>query len=316
MKLDELIKRYQDGKIDKKVFWELSRERLLPMLEIQKILCMGGVITLNEKDIVLEKDGIKLLFDFSLPICRAEAMLTESEQEDWDFLKNFITNSSTVLDIGANVGVFSITFKRLFHSATIYSFEPIKDTFEFMKRNIALNRLDGELNVFNVGISDENKLMTFYVPPENEAASLRPVDDEFYLREGNVGQQEIKTSLKEIQCMVVRLDDFAKEHDIDKCDFIKIDVEGAELFALQGGMGFIKHTKPVIYCEMLRKHAKRFGYHPNDIITMMRTIGYTCYEMAGGKLKVFETMDDKTEQTNFFFITDEKRQVLKNELFC
>ena len=54
---------------------------------------------------------------------------------------------------------------------------------------------------------------------------------------------------------------------------------------------------------MLRKHAARFGYHPNEIIDFMRKLNYSCYTFED-KLVKFEEMTDDTVETNFFFVYD------------
>jgi hypothetical protein len=53
-----------------------------------------------------------------------------------------------------------------------------------------------------------------------------------------------------------------------KVDFIKCDVEGAELFVYQGAKATLMQQKPIVFTEMLRKWAAKFDYHPNDIIAL------------------------------------------------
>ena len=84
-------------------------------------------------------------------------------------------------------------------------------------------------------------------------------------------------------------------------DFIKCDVEGAELFVFQGGVATIRTQQPVIFTEMLRKWSAAFGYHPNDIIALLADAGYHCFTVHDGRLTPFLTMDETTVETNFFF---------------
>lgn len=82
---------------------------------------------------------------------------------------------------------------------------------------------------------------------------------------------------------------------------MKIDIEGSELFAIQGGLESIKKFKPIIFCEMLRKWCKKFNYHPNDIIKLLVDIGYSCYAISN-KLNKIDFVDDNTIETNFLFL--------------
>jgi hypothetical protein len=90
-------------------------------------------------------------------------------------------------------------------------------------------------------------------------------------------------------------------------NIIKIDVEGAELLVLRGAQETLRHQHPIIQCEMLRKWAKRFKYHPNDIIAFLSRFGYQCYVLRSGKLCRFHAMTDETEERNFFFIHSERK---------
>jgi hypothetical protein len=65
---------------------------------------------------------------------------------------------------------------------------------------------------------------------------------------------------------------------------------------------------------MLRKLAKPFGYHPNDIIALMRGHGYACYRAEESRLEPFAAMDDETTETNFFFLHADKHRRLIAEL--
>ena len=88
-----------------------------------------------------------------------------------------------------------------------------------------------------------------------------------------------------------------------KIDFIKCDVEGAELFVFQGALKLLAQDKPIVFTEMLRKWAAKFDYHPNQIIELFQGLGYQCFTAdAEGKLRAFGLMDDQTQETNFFFL--------------
>ena len=69
-----------------------------------------------------------------------------------------------------------------------------------------------------------------------------------------------------------------------------------------GAAYVLENMQPMVYTEMLRKHAKRFGYHPNEIIEYFKELGYGCYREENCKLIPFEQMDEETLETNFFFL--------------
>jgi hypothetical protein len=90
---------------------------------------------------------------------------------------------------------------------------------------------------------------------------------------------------------------------LNRLDFIKIDVEGAEKLVIDGGINTIKSLKPIIYCELLRKWSAKFGYHPQDVVKLLAEIGYKCFYLDGeNELQRIYEIDDQTSQTNFLFI--------------
>ncbi|MBC1189929.1 FkbM family methyltransferase [Microcystis aeruginosa CS-558/01A06] len=200
--------------------------------------------------------------------------------------------SCNIFDIGANIGWYSLNIAKQFNQAKVWSFEPVKSTFEYFRKNLELNSEIENIIVYNFGFSNQNETLKFYVQPDTSVtASLV-----------NITESE---TIKEITCEVKRLDEFIDEHPV-KIDFIKCDVEGAELLVYQGGLETIKRDKPIIFTEMLRKWSAKFNYHPNQIIDLMAEIGYDCFTVCDHNLSRFFLMDDTTLETNFFFLHREK----------
>jgi len=136
------------------------------------------------------------------------------------------------------------------------------------------------------------------VPASSEAASLQPVNDEHYLRQDG----EFENGQSKKKCKIRTMDAFCREQRIEALDFIKCDTEGAEKMVFSGADGVLREFRPIVYTEMLRKHAKRFGYHPNELIELFKGYGYSCYREEGRRLIPFEIMDEETVETNFFFL--------------
>lgn len=220
------------------------------------------------------------------------------EKEELDLTLKLIKENFVVFDIGANIGWYSIIIGKLKKNAKVYAFEPIPQTFKFLKKNIKLNRLENVI-LFNLGLSDKSGKFTLYFSPE---------------RTGNASFQNLSGNkkTKKIACKVTTLDDFVKKRRT-RCDFIKCDVEGAELLVFKGGIKTIDKFKPIILTEMLRKWSAKFNYHPNDIIKLLRSHGYKCFSIKEGKLKELRQMNLKTTETNFFFLHQETHAIeIKN----
>ncbi len=134
--------------------------------------------------------------------------------------KDLIGNARTVIDIGANEGLFIKAAKYVFPKAKVYAFEPQEKFY-----NIIKNMKD--VTAFNFGLWDKNEEGTFYVNKENTGASsfLKPLDNYTKYISGKDKISETKLQKKRFDKLEIPI--------IRPC-FVKIDVEGAEEKVLKG----------------------------------------------------------------------------------
>lgn len=260
----------------------------LPNTDIAKIEISDGRVVMTSRT-----DGIKILCDSEdKRIAPIEILnFLRYEKEDSEMVFRLVGDGDTVFDVGANVGWYSIGLAKRYPSCKIYSFEPIPKTFGYLKENVAANGVKN-VQVFQQGFSDKTSELTFYYYPEGSGnASLARLAD--------------ASSVQEIRCKVQKLDEFMLQLDA-QVDFIKCDVEGAELLVFQGGLQTLKKQKPIVFSEILRKWSSKFNYNPNEIIKLFASIGYRCFTAHEGKLLEFKNMDESTLETNFYFLEAEK----------
>lgn len=269
-------------------------ERLFEYAEFIKDTDIASIqITDNGVMMTSRKSGIKMLCDEDDERQTPVEILNfgEYETEEMDFILNYIRKNNckdfTFVDIGGNIGWYSVNIAKAFPDIRIYTFEPIPRTYSYLQENLRLNRI-GNVVANNLGIADEDKELTFYYYREGSGnASL-----------SNLSERD---DTEKVKVRVTRLDDFVKKNKIP-VHFIKCDVEGAELFVFRGAANTLKKYKPVVLTEMLRKWAAKFNYHPNDLILFFRKLGYECFTISGKHLKPFIKMDEYTLETNFIFI--------------
>lgn len=215
------------------------------------------------------------------------------ERNELNLILKLIKDGFSVFDIGSNFGWYSLNIAKHFSNCKIYPFEPIPKTFNYMKTNVKLNNFKN-INIYNFGFSNEEEEIIFYYYSSGSGnASLKNLSE--------------KKKTEKTKCLVRKMDDFINENNV-KLNFIKCDVEGAELLVFQGGLKSIEKYKPIIFAEILRKWTKRFGYNSNEIIELLSDIGYICFTLNNQKLLKINTIDDETKETNFFFLHSEKHQ--------
>jgi len=252
--------------------------------DISKIEITDGLVVMTSRE-----DGLKIICDKDdKRIAPIETLNFENyEESDSRMIHQLITDGNVIFDVGANVGWYAVSIAKKYPKSQIIAFEPIPKTFGYLTKNIALNNSQ---NVFTnqLGLSDKAGELIFYYYATGavNASSANLTGDK---------------SVQEIRCPVTTIDDFCAAKDL-RVDFIKCDVEGAELFVFKGGVKTIEHWKPVVFAEMLRKWSAKFNYHPNEIIKLFSDLGYRCFTAHGNKLHEFLSMDEETKETNFFFL--------------
>jgi FkbM family methyltransferase len=221
------------------------------------------------------------------------------EKDDSEMLFKLINDGDTIFDIGANIGWYSNHLAKKFRNSTIYSFEPIPETFNQISANTELNGATN-IRLNKLALSSKKEKLTFYYSPTVTGASSSQ----------NITENQ---SMTKLELEAETIDNFISTNSIDKLDFVKCDVEGAEYFVYQGGFETFKNYKPIVFTEMLRKWAAKFGYHPNDIINYFFQFGYKCFVANKGKLKKLDKVDEQTIETNFFFLNENKHSHIINE---
>ncbi len=167
--------------------------------------------------------------------------LTEPVGLGMDFdlmtLTSFLVHpDDTVLDVGANIGFFGLACLSLMGTGTVHSFEPSPTTFEHLCRNVELNGRGGQLHPHNYGLSDEDATITMATPPIGLSAGHVIVDGGVILDKDHLETIEVK-----------RLDNL---HLVERCDLLKVDIEGHEPQFLRGAQGTIDRLAPACVMEV------------------------------------------------------------------
>lgn len=299
-KLKQLENEFKNGLIEKEVYIRKMHDLhrvLWAYLEFIQDKNIDSIEISREQILFKTKDAIKMICDSEderiIPI---EILnFGDHEKDELQMIRRFLKKDSIVLDIGANIGWYSLNLAKDVPEGCIMAFEPIPKTYQYLKKNIAINGIKN-VELYNFGLSDkEGESVFYYDSTLSGAASLRDLHED---------REKIK-----VKCRVKRIDDFINGIS-PKIDFIKCDVEGAEIFVIKGGLKTIKRHLPILFLEMLRKWSAKFECHPNDVIKILSNIGYESYYVSNTKLVRIKEVDEETIATNFYFIHPEKHNNL------
>jgi len=154
----------------------------------------------------------------------------------------------TVLDIGANIGNFTILSHKLFPKAKIFSFEPIPFTFSILEKNIGKQK---NIKIFNKAVGEKtgSQLMSF----DEDSSGLS------------------RFSNKGTEVKVTSLDDFIKEEKISTIDLLKIDTETFESYVLKGATKSLAKTKYICIEITLESNP---NYTISSLFSLLKGEGY------------------------------------------
>lgn len=191
-------------------------------------------------------------------------------------LKSLLQPNSVFIDVGANIGYFSLLAARQSPSGSIVAFEPVTHLYQELQANVALNKFSNVTAVnLALGEQEENRLI-YLSGPDNEGMSS------FYKPENYSGKSEM--------VKVIPLDKWIMDSTIKKIDLIKIDTEGSELAVLKGMKEVIKRFEPLMVLELNPTTLSQFGLKPADVISNLNELAYVIYRITEeGKLAEFDS---------------------------
>jgi FkbM family methyltransferase len=171
---------------------------------------------------------------------------------EMSFMLHFLKESDVFIDVGANMGCYSILSSL--PKARTYAIEPVPETFEILRRNIELNHAESITTILNYGVSDTNGKLFFST--DNNTINHVVADQ----TDGSV------------EVDVVRLDDIIL---LNSAGLLKIDVEGYEYFALQGAIDLLKNPLLKGIIIELNGSGQRYGISDVQIDILLKEHGFS-----------------------------------------
>jgi len=178
----------------------------------------------------------------------------------------------TVLDVGANIGWFSLLFAQCVgKSGSVLAYEPMPAIASKLKRNLELNQADN-VSVSNLALSDHSGIARFYAGHESNTGTSS-------LREPNNSAGSIEVQLAPFDTIF---------EDRSKVTLVKIDVEGAELQVLRGMEKLLRIAQPILLLEVTDKFLRDMGDSAESMLQFVAQLGYVCYVIGDGKVTLLE----------------------------
>jgi FkbM family methyltransferase len=175
------------------------------------------------------------------------------ENAEIRFTERYLQRGMTILDVGAHQGLYTLlASKRVGPKGRVISFEPSPRERRWLVRHVRLNFCR------NVRVEGSD---------EDWGNSLRP--------------PAVKGSTRRVRVEVISLDDYLAKNKNRPVDFVKLDVEGAELEVLKGAQRLLtERPRPVILAEVYDVRTEPWGYRAKDIVQHLGQLGYEWFEIG------------------------------------
>jgi FkbM family methyltransferase len=220
------------------------------------------------------------------------------ENVESGFVEGFLKPGMVVLDIGAHHGYYTLlASQKVGPLGRVIAFEPSPRERRNLKQHLRMNGCTN-VQVEELALGETEGRAELYVVKGRETGcnSLRP--------------PQVRQSTEATEVGVARLDDYVRQHDLQRVDFMKMDVEGAELSVLKGATEFLERkSRPVIFCEVQDMRTRAWGYAAREIVDFLRQRGFRWYVPSAGGAPQPLPLDQMEYDGNFVAVPEEKDEL-------
>lgn len=226
----------------------------------------------KKKIVATLKSGVKL---YLFPDSELSKLiyLDRFEKSEQVFMNRLLTQGDIFVDIGANIGLFSLIASKIVgKSGHIYSFEPCSTTYERLQENIGLAHFQN-ISSFSMALSDQESVLDLCVSKEGFDAWNSFVNPSV---KSSFGTESVET---------ISWDIFAQKHSLmGNVTMMKIDVEGWEMQVLQGAANALSRPDaPLLQIEFTEQNCYANGYTCKDLYHQLNDFGYQLFTYDVGE---------------------------------
>jgi len=304
-KVNKLLSNYKIYNFSVRVLNKVGIYKLL----IRILLRFGG----NPIVIANMKDNTKILVDLRSSTEYHSFFSGEYDSDLLDILHNLLDPNEYFLDIGANIGFYSISIgEKLKNNGTgkVISFEPLENNFNRLTDNLKLNNLEKYCYANKFGLSDNSVVSTITLREDFTNGS----------QTGNASisiNENMDFGFEKVPIKLEKLDDFWDKFNArsEKIGLVKIDIEGHEDFCLRGGLKTINEHRPTMLMEINKPYFSARGVKLDETFLPLIPENYIIFSSRNKKWKQIHSLQNCLIIDNVFLIPKEKLSLDKYKLF-
>ncbi|MCG8574371.1 MAG: FkbM family methyltransferase [Flavobacteriales bacterium] len=242
------------------------------------------------KEESIDYEGYELKYSSGTSIVERFRRDGSYERDFVDYLNTDIKkrgSSGAFLDIGANIGMISLSVLKDNPNLQIFAFEPGVHQFDLFKKTLQINELENQIVLSDVALSNEKGTAEFRVH------SSADVSGDGFIDTGRAGKT------KSIEVKTDTLDNWWKDNGQLQIDFIKVDTEGAEYWILQGAKELLAAQHPVLYLEINDLNIRNYPFEIKDLFELIDELNYDLFSLDGVRPTAENVIDLIRENDSF-----------------
>jgi FkbM family methyltransferase len=218
------------------------------------------------------------------------------DYNEMNFLLRYLHADDSFIDVGANIGVYTLLAASIIQSGSIYSFEALPKNYERLKENLQLNQFR-QVKPYAIAISDHSGSVALNIAEGDSMPFITSVVTNSTV---TVPTDTLNHLLKTQPYMSLTLG--------------KMDIEGAEILALKGSTSLLQKQKPPVWILEINDAVNNFGYQRQDIPDFLKEYGYSLYTYNADSNQIFPITLEEQQGNNVLAIADSSIDFVHNRL--
>ncbi|MGB7441311.1 MAG: FkbM family methyltransferase [Coleofasciculaceae cyanobacterium] len=218
------------------------------------------------------------------------------DYDEMNFLLRYLRAEDSFLDIGANVGVYTLLAASKIQSGSIYSFEVLPKNYTRLQENLKINKFD-QVKTYEIAVSDQ---------PGTVSLNLAEGDSMPFITHTSANNT--------ITVTTDTLDNLLQNQPLDNLTLAKMDIEGAELLAFKGAVSLLKQQRPHVWILEINDQVSNFGHHKQDVVDFLHNYGYKLYRYSADTNQISPINLEQQQGNNVLAIADSALDFVRDRL--
>lgn len=218
------------------------------------------------------------------------------DYDEMNFLLRYLHTEDSFLDIGANIGVYTLLAASKIHAGSLHSFEVLPKNYARLQENLRLNQFD-QVKTYQIAVSEQ---------PGTVALNLAEGDSMPFITHSETNST--------ITVPTDTLDNLLQNHSLTNLTLAKMDIEGAELLALKGAVSLLKQQRPYVWILEINDSVRNFGHRKQDVVHFLHSYGYNLYRYSADTNQVSPITLEQQQGNNVLAIADSALDFVRDRL--